>query len=148
MAQVLNYPLPEQYLQTGVAKGTVTQVLAQYADKDVVLVPGASVPGTHEQLFAVYSRPPFGMDFSLDFFDLMDRYEALLKANPGKALVIQSQSVALLDTRGYVQGGTLEGGNIETFEFDPRAFDEGKWDCDDTHEMTKSVIEHPIFIDL
>lgn len=86
------------------------------------------------------------------FEELIGWYCRLLSLNPGKALVINANTVALLDPSGSARRANFNprSGVIDRctqFPFNARAFHDGHWDGEGLEE-TLAAIESPKFINL
>lgn len=84
--------------------------------------------------------------------EVMDGYERVLKANPGKALMLASGAVAIIHEGVLLCAMIGEDGIIDQSdiaEFDPRVWDraEGQWADDESWEETARVITHPVLVD-
>ena len=90
----------------------------------------------------------------MTFQELMNEYRRILEANPGKALLIGSDTAAVL-MDGHLFGchcSAVNGLSIgEAFDFDASAWDDeaGCWDCDDTGGIeTLDAINNPVLVDI
>lgn len=84
--------------------------------------------------------------------EVMDGYERVLKANPGKALMLANGAVAIIHDGVLLCAMIGEDGSIDQSdiaEFDPRVWDraEGQWADDESWEETARVITHPVLVD-
>lgn len=92
------------------------------------------------------------MAHTMQFEQVMSTYRQLLESNPGKALVIGSDAVAILEN-GSVFGAAIGlSGAPEVdcaYDFDPRSYigDEGRWDGETPSQLQASITT-PVFLDL
>lgn len=90
---------------------------------------------------------------NLTFLKLLDAYIAVLKGQPGKALLVPNGEAVFLEN-GNIYGVTLDAaGEVEIESagcISPVAWDDerGCWECDDSAEMTVSAVNSPVFINM
>lgn len=89
---------------------------------------------------------------AMTYNQVMDGYERVLKANPGKALMLASGAVAIIHDGVLLCAMREDDGLIclsDIAEFDPRVWDrkEGQWADDESWEQTARVITHPDLVD-
>lgn len=87
-------------------------------------------------------------DESRTFRTYIERVAAIAAANPGMALLLDEEHGATLDETGRLFGFLLKEPRAESsYEFDPRAWAEDRWDCS-TFEQTWGALERPALVPL
>lgn len=89
---------------------------------------------------------------ALNYDQVLEAYERILKANPGKALVLDTNVVAIIHDGSLLVADMWKEGvlNIaEMYEFDPRTFSHavGHWGRESSWEETAKAINQPELID-
>lgn len=82
------------------------------------------------------------------FAAYIERVVAILAANAGMALVLDDEHGAVLDDAGNLHGFLLnEPRDSGSYDFDPRAWAEDRWDCS-TFAETWGALDRPVLIPL
>lgn len=89
---------------------------------------------------------------AMTYLQVIEGYERVLKANPGKALKLASGEYAVI-LDGTLLCASLDAAGVvdptSIGEFDPRVWDRdaGQWADDESWEQTARVITHPTLVD-